>query len=190
MPRYISLEDVRIRLTGKVRFTEDSKKDNEMSVALAHRLINEGEGQVELDLSPRYAAPFQTTDGRSFKDLPDRPTREVLRTLCEIQGVMKILDVDFGRGTTVNAGNYYETLEKRYNKTIESLLKRRDGYGSGWALPPLTGLRLAAHNQAADDGFAGMVLVAGSGDNGGSYPAARINDPSTTFWNGEYDDGR
>lgn len=188
MPLYISFEDVRTRLVGKVRFTDDPKQENEMNTALALRLINEGEGQVEMDLSPRYAAPFQTVDGKPFKSLPDRPTREVLRTLCEIQGVMKILDVDFGRGTTVNAAGYYENLEKRYKRMVDDILKRRDGYGSGWALPPLPGLRLAAHNQAADDGFAGMVLVAGSGDNSGSYPATRINDPSQTFWRGE-DDG-
>jgi len=188
MPRYISIEDIRIRLVGKVRFTDDPKKENEMSLALAQRLINEGEGQVEMDLSPRYAAPFQTADGTAFKNLPDRPTREVLRTLCEIQGVMKILDVDFGRGTTVNAASYYDRLEARYKSMVGDLLKRRDDYGSGWMLPPLPGLMLAAHNQTADDGYAGMVLVAGSGDNGGSYPARRINDPSQTFWGGD-DDG-
>lgn len=187
MPKYITIEDVRPRLVGKVRFTSDPKNENEMSETLATRLINEAEGQVELDLSPRYFSPFQTVDGDLFKSLPDRPTKEILRTLCEIQAVMKILDIDFGRGTVVNAANYYENLEKRYNALKDNILQKRDGYGSGWANPPLPGLKLNYQN-TQDDGFVGMVIVAGSGDNGGSYPARRINDPSQTFWRGVDDD--
>lgn len=188
MPRYIKLEDVRVRLIGKVRFTANPQKENEMSEELANRLINEAEGQVELDLSPRYFSPFQTTDGGAFSTLPDRPTREVLRTLCEIQSVLKILDIDFGRGTVVNAANYYDRMEARYKQMRDDLLKRRDQYGSGWYLPPLPGLKLNYQNAEADDGYQGMVLVAGSNDNSGSYPQRRINDPSQTFWKGSNND--
>lgn len=188
MPRYIRLEDVRVRLIGKVRFTADPQKDNEMSEDLANRLINEAEGQVELDLSPRYFSPFQTESGGPFSELPDRPTREILRTLCEIQSVMKILDIDFGRGTVVNAANYYDRLEARYKSIRDDLLKRPDGYGSGWYMPPLPGIKLNYQNQEADDGFKGMVLIAGSGDQSGSYPSRRINDPSQSFWKGTNND--
>lgn len=189
MGQYITLEDVRVRLIGKVRFTVDPKNENEMSEDLANRLINEAEGQVELDLSPRYHTPFRTTDDQPFSKLPNRPTREILRTLCEIQSVMKILDIDFGRGTVINAEKYYENIEKRYNKIKDDLLKRREEYGSGWYLPPLTGLKLAAHNALADDGFVGQVIVAGNQtDDSGSYPSRRINDPSQTFWRGAWDD--
>jgi hypothetical protein len=185
MPKYIRFEDVRLRLVGKVRFTADPGCENEMSEELAIRLINEGEGQVELDLSLRYAAPFQGINGEPFRLLPST-AKEIIRTLCEIQGVMKILDIDFGRGTVVNASNYYDRLEKRYDSLKKSLLDRRDGYGSGWLLPPLDGLRLSYQNKA-DDGYVGMVLVAGDQGHSGSYPADRINDPSRTFW-GAYDD--
>jgi hypothetical protein len=190
MPRYISFEDVRIRLVGKVRFTDDPSEENEMSNKLALRLINEAEGQVELDLSPRYFSPFQTAEGAEFKNLPDRPTKETLRSLCELRAIMNILDIDFGRGTIVNASNYYNGIEKRYNSIVGNLLKRRDEYGSGWYLPPLPGLRLNYQNAAADDGFAGQVLVAGSENLGTSYPQTRINDPSQSFWQGTYDDGQ
>jgi len=72
MPLYITLEDVRLRLIGKVRFTTNPLDENKMSETLANRLIDEAEGQVELDLSPRYAAPFQTVSGTAFSNLPER----------------------------------------------------------------------------------------------------------------------
>jgi phage gp36-like protein len=189
MPAYTTFEDVSVRLVGKVRFTTALDDENRMSVTLAERLIDEAEGQVELDLSPRYLAPFQTDDGDAFNTLPERPTRNILRTLCELMGCIRILETDFGAGTIVDAEKYIEKLRNRYESIVKDLLaKRMDGgvESQGFAKPPLPSLKLNYMNENADDGFMGSVLISGQGD--GSYPKTQINDPSENFWNGSLDD--
>jgi hypothetical protein len=189
MGRYVSFDAVRQRLIGKVRFTDDEDNENEMNLGLAKRLIDQAEGDVEFDLSPRYEVPFRPVGGGDFDDLPDRPTKQVLKNMCEMASVMLILDYDFGSGSTTNAENYYKSLKKRYDRSHDRLLaKRKDGAsdGQGYLYPPLPGLELAWHNAEADDGFMGQVLTTSQGD--GGYPAGQVNDPSETFWNAELDE--
>jgi hypothetical protein len=183
MPRYITDNDVRVRLIGKVRFTESEDEENKMHVTLLKRLIDEAEGQVEYDLSPRYAAPFQTVAGGAFKTLPDRPTKELIRTLCELMAVIRVLETDFGRGTAVDGDKYKEGIQKRYDAVIGKLMERRAEGELGFKYPPLPSLMLNAHNMEADDGFLGQVLVTSDGD--GAFPGRRINDPSETFFNAD-----
>jgi len=182
---YISREDVRVRLLGKVRFTDDLDDENKMSFALLDRLITESEGDVELDLSPRYSAPFTHEDGRAFKFLPQRPTRDYLRTLCELKAVCRVLETDFGRGTIVNGDAYAEKISKRYDAMKDKLLEKK-AEGQGWKYPPLPALAFNYMNTEADDGYAGMVLSTSTGQ--GGFPASRINDPSQSWWNADFDD--
>lgn len=185
MGLYVTFEQVRLRLVGKVRFTEDEGEENLMHVTLAGRLINEAEGQVEQDLSPRYAAPFVTDAGAPFAQLHDRPTKEILRTLCELQACMRILETDFGSGSAANGEKYMAALKKRYDEVTERLLsKRKDGAvtGQGFMYPPLPGLKLNYMNEKADDGYMGTVIVA-SGSPLPGYASGQINDPAETFWN-------
>ncbi len=187
MGLYVSYEDVRLRLNGKVRFTDDPTDENRMSVRLANRLINEAEGKVESDLSPRYSAPFQTTEGTAFKNLPERPTKETIRTLCELMSVIRILETDFGSGSASNGDNYKKGAEERYNKMMEELMDLKDHEGGykGYKRPPLPGLMLNYQN-TQDDGFAGAIHITGT-DNG-DFPSKRINDPSSSFWTGDYEE--
>lgn len=188
MGLYIKLEDVRTRLLGKVRFTEDEEDENKMHVRLANRLISEAEGQVEQHMSPRYFAPFATDAGEAFDKLPDRPTKEIIRTLCELQACLRILETDFGRGSATDGDKYAKSLAARYEKMRNGLLaKRMDGNtpSQGFKYPPLPGMKLNYMNEKADDGFMGMVLVA-SGDNvRPDYASGQINNPAATFWNDE-----
>lgn len=186
MALYTNFANVQTRLIGKVSFTEDATDENKMQIKLANALINEAEGQVELDLSPRYMAPFQTDDQQAFKFLPVRPTTQVLQTLAELQAVMRILETDFGRGTATDGDNYSKMLAKRYDQMKDQLLaKKRDGNvdSQGWRYPPLPGLRLAYFNTEADDGYAGSVIVA-SGSQSHGYPNHQINNPAENFFNG------
>lgn len=187
MGLYIKFEDVRIRLLGKVRFTEDEDDENKMHIALANRLINEAEGQVEQHLSPRYAAPFVTDADGPFSALPDRPTRELIRTLCEHLACLRILETDFGRGSSTDGDKYAKALAARYEKLRNSLLARRtDGNtpSQGWKYPPLPGLKLNYMNTEADDGYMGSVIVASGDSTRPGYAQGQVNDPSVTFWNG------
>lgn len=189
MGKYIRDTDVQVRLKGKVRFTEDDTDENKMSIALLRRLINEAEGEVEHELSPRYMAPFQTDAGKEFANLPERPTKELLRTLCEIKATIRVLETDFGSGTVVDAEKYIKRIEDRYDKQLNKILKKKgekESEKQGWFYPPLPGLMLNYMNEEADDGFAGMVLTTSSGD--GDFPRAQINNPSQNFWNGMIDE--
>lgn len=157
-----------------------------MPRSLLKRLINEAEGQVEQDLSPRYAAPFVTTEGRAFKYLPDRPTKEILKTLCELMAVTRVLETDFGSGTVVDAEKYSKNIEKRYEKIInEKILAKKEDHSNQWSQPPLPGLALNYFNTEADDGYAGQVLSTSQGD--GDFPSKQIVDPSENWWSGVLD---
>lgn len=189
MGLYISSNDVQIRLRGKVRFTDDIEDANKMHYSLLNRLISEAEGQVERDLSPRYFAPFQNECTGQFKDLPDSPTKNLLRTLCELQAVMRVLETDFGSGSAMNGEAYSKKLSERYEGIIkkEMLKKEEDQYAgpTGWKYPPLPGLKLNYFNTQADDGYMGMCLNTTSGR--GGFPAVQINDPRESFVNGAFD---
>lgn len=188
MLKYIKFEDVRIRLVGKVRFEGKTPDENKMSVVLATRLIEEAEGQVEQDLSPRYAAPFVSSQTGTFLGLPDRPTKNIIRTLCEIQACVRILENDFGAGSAIDATKYTSTLEKRYKKILDDtvLAKFNPEYADSkqWKFPPLPYLLKSNHNSEADDGYAGMVLHHTCGE--GSYPSGQIDDPSENWMNATF----
>ena len=188
MGLYVSFEDVRVRLIGKVRFTEDESDENKMSIKLAKKLIEEAESQVEMDLSPRYQTPFVTTDGAEFKNLPLNPTRNVIKTLCELVSVIRILETDFGSGTAIDGDKYIQKIQKRYDDIIENnILAKIYEEQKQYKFPPLPELKKNWFNTEADDGFPGMVLVSNdrtTTDN----PAKQINDPAQSFWWGVLDD--
>jgi hypothetical protein len=195
MGRYINQEAVIIRLRNKVKFTDQPEAEpDRMPLLLLNRLISEAEGQVEMDLSPRYQAPFETTASGPFSQLPERPTREVLRTLCELMAVMRVLDTDFGRGSAVDSSKYGDSCNKRYNmmvygdkeKGVPGLLTVRENTFNIFVLPPLIGLKSNYHMAAVDTGFAGFVDRTDDTGHGG-YAEHQINSPGENFWNGFID---
>lgn len=188
MALYIKFEDVRLRLVGKVRFTDNDEEENKMPIALANRLIDEAEGVVEQDFSPRYLVPFVHKDSGLYADLPSRPTRNVLRNVCELMACIKILKTDFGSGSAVDAQKYLKTLQDEYDDQVKNrALAKLDEMGRQWKLPPLPFLKKAAHNTEADDGFAGIgPLVTSESD--GDFPSKQINDPAEDFFNGHIDE--
>lgn len=183
MGLYAQFEQVRIRLIGKVRFTDVAEDENRMHTSLANKLIAEAEGQVHQDLSPRYGAPFQTKEGAPFGKLPEHPTKLIIRTLAELQACIRILETDFGSGTANDGEKYAKQLRARYKGMVEQQLAKKGDDQQGWMYPPLPELRLNYFNMEADDGFAGTILVSGSGD--GDYPKAQINNPAQNWWNGD-----
>ena len=186
MPLYITTNDVKIRLIGKVKFTTDDTEENKMPESLLERLIDEAEGEIEYRLSQRYETPFVADDGSAFSTLPARPTREQLRTLCELEAVRRVLQTDFGRGSFASGDEYAKGVQEDIEKRIDRLTSTFDDTRARYKFPPLPGLRLAAHNQEADDGFGGRILVTTSGY--GAYAAHQINSPSETVLNGTVED--
>lgn len=191
MGLYIKEDDVKVRLLGKVKFTDVESDQNAMQIKLLRRLIEEAEGEVEFDLSPRYETPFVTITGDKFEKLPARPTREILRTLCELKSCIRVLETDFGRGTSINGTAYSESLQKRYDAILEKVMARKEeDSGTGWKYPPLLDLKRNYFNTEADDGFQGMVISTSNRGERDSYPYETINDPSSNWYNpsGRQDD--
>lgn len=187
MGLYIAAADVKIRLSGKVRFTDDPDDENRFQDTLLDVLIDEAEGAVEQDLSPRYIAPFQTKDGTAFINLPNRPTKQIIKTLCELMACIRVLETDYGKGSTVNAADYTKMLQERYDKMLnDKILHKKEEHSNQWSFPPLPELRLNYFNTEADDGWQGSIEVTSQGD--GAYPSKQIGDPSENFWTGTLDE--
>lgn len=198
MGRYISDNDVRIRLIGKVRFTDDLTAENLFQNTLLRDLIAQAEAQVEYDLSPRYAAPFVTDSGLPFTQFANVAKTDgriwvaynTIRQLCQQQAVILVLSTDFGRGTVVDADKYVSGLQKKYENSLNARVlakKKIDGSESSqWSYPPIPLLALNYMNTEADDGYMGQVLSTNQVNP--QYPQFQINDPSENFWNGVVDD--
>lgn len=185
MGQYIKRQAVITRLRGKVKFDEQNTGSaNAMPMALLDALIDDAEGQVELDLSGRYLAPFQHKDSGTWEGLPARPTKRLIQTLCERLACMLVLATDFGMGTAVSGNPYYDDLQKNYEKLSDQMTKREEQGGGRYGaflFPPLPGLKPNYMN-TADDGFAGMPMHH-SNSHSDSFPAHQMTDPSQTFWN-------
>lgn len=184
MAKYHTTQDVEVRLLGKVKFTEDEDDQNKVSMRLLRSLMDEAEGEVERDLSMRYTAPFQTTEGGAFRSLPTT-TQQVITTACKLLSCVKVLETDFGRGSAANGDEYKKTIETRYKGIIQKELKRRDD-DQRFVNPPLLGLQVAYMN-TSDNGFNGYIAITSRGV--GDYPSEVINSPGETFWNGHLDHG-
>lgn len=184
--KYTTVRRVKNRLAGKVFFTDDPDANpDRMPEELLLQLIEEAESDVEHDMSPRYKAPFQTPEGKNFANLPDATTG-FIRALVDIKAVSRVLETDFGSGSATDGDKYAKMIEKRYNTMVDRQMKMHSNTFKQWYYPPLPGLALNFHNEAADDGFAGTVLTTSDGD--GDFPGKQINDPSENFWNAEIDD--
>lgn len=191
MGRYINSEAVIVRLRGKVKVTSTPETEpDRLPLLLLNRLINEAEGSVEQDLSQRYAGPFVTVDNGPFANLPERPTREILRTLCELLATIRVLETDFGRGSGLDGMKYADACQKRYDIMVwgdekkPGLLSLKKNSYNTFISPPLPGLQLNWQLAQVDTGFHGFFGKTGSEHNAASYAEEQINDPSENYWNG------
>src|SRR5258708_1402993 len=129
MGKYCSMEAVQTRLAGKVKFgapgvPEDPNADR-MSLALLNALIAEAESQLEVDLMDRYELPFRGICDEPFSVLPDN-TRVTIKNLAELLSVIRVLETDFGRGTSANAEKYVTQLQKRYDLVVSKLVAKQE----------------------------------------------------------------
>lgn len=188
-PTYTTYANVQVRLANKVQFqTDDTLLEGQLPNQLLGQLICDAETEVEQDLRIRYAIPFQSKVTGQFVDLPDHSQR-ALRVAVDLMAVIKILETDFGRGTHVNAEDYFETSKKHYDEYIQKLLgnqpdqkgRQMNNYKRP---PPLEQVRLAKSNREADDGYAGMIInTDASRHDSASYAAQQVNDPSRSYVN-------
>lgn len=179
MPAYVTLEQLKQRLLGKVRFTTDEANENQLQESLATTLIEEAEAEIEMRLSVRYEVPFVTEDDSAFSELP-QTTRLQIQAICLAEAIKRVLMTDFGRGSAAEGEKYFATVAKDSEARIERLIELRKDQFNHFRYPPLPELKLSGGNSAADDGYAGRVLS--TSDGYGSYPVTQINEPSETVF--------
>lgn len=182
MGAYISASEIRERLLGKIRFTDDPADENAMGSGLLSQLIEESEGEIELRLSVRYEVPFVGDNGEAFATLPAH-TQTQIKTLCRLEATKRILDTDFGRGTPTDSDKYRIHSSEQLEARLERLVEYRENQFGHFKYPPLPGLRLAAHNSEVDDGYAGQVLT--TSEHYGNFAAIQMSSPGETIWNGQ-----
>ena len=180
--QYITAEEIKERVLGKVKFTDDATDENAVSSGFLIQIAEEAESEVELRLSVRYDVPFQGDNGEAFTALP-QTTRVQLQTLCRMEAVRRVLNYDFGRGTAIDSDGYYKGIHQDYETRLERLILLKDDSYGQFKYPPLPGLRLAAHNTEADDGYAGRIYV--TSDNIGGGAVGQMPSPGETIWNGQ-----
>lgn len=183
MPTYVTANDVKQRLLGKVRFTDDDTDENAVASGLLNDLIDEAEADVESVLSVRYEIPLcRESDQGAFTLLP-QTTKNTILSLMRVAAAKRVLHTDFGRGTAVDGDKYIEFLGADYEKRINRLIERREDCFNIFKYPPLPDLRLAAGNSEGDDGYAGSVMV--TSDDYGAYASPQMESPGETIWNGK-----
>lgn len=185
MPKYGRPAEIKQFLESKIRFAETgSLEENAMTQAFFETVVSQAESQLEIDLMMRYDIPLRAQDS-TFEKLPEG-TRLIIRTAAELISVVRLLETDFGRGTSANSEKYTERLEKRYNKIVEGLMEvKKDTYQT-WLRPPLAGLQLAYCNQG-DTGFRARVHNTSTQTHHADYAIDQINDPGENLFNGTFD---
>jgi len=179
MGQYVTLAQVKQRVLGKVKFTTDETDENAMQESLAETILEEAEAEIEMRLSVRYSVPFVTEDDGAFAALPQTTQRQI-QAIVFSECMKRILMTDFGRGSAASGEEYLEQVIKDAESRVARIIEIRDGQFNHFRYPPLPGLKLADHNSAADDGYAGRVLI--TSDGYGSYPVTQINEPSETVF--------
>lgn len=188
MGKYCTAEAVKIRLEGKVKFDVPGGVDpNKMSLALLNVLIEEAESQLELDLMDRYDIPLQRIDCRPFSELPET-TRITLKNLAELVSILRVLETDFGRGTSANSEKYTEKTQKRYDDVVLRLMEKQEetkNTSHKWKRAPLNGLKVA-YNNTGDNGFRGRVMTTTTIHHE-DYALKQINSPAENIFNNLFD---
>lgn len=187
-PIYTTLDNVKVRLAGKVQFQADPKApvDGELPDALLGQLICDAETMVEQDLRGRYAVPFRSKAKGTWPALPDH-SRRALRTAVDMRAVLLILSTDFGRGTHVSAEAYSKDYKEQYDDYIVTLLGRdpegrNDKIDRFRRSPPLDDVLLAPSNRMADDGYRGAIINTDASDkDAATYAGQQINNPAATY---------
>jgi hypothetical protein len=192
MAKYVSVPKLQDRLKNKISFgTVASTTADQMPPSLFNDLINEAEADMEVDLMIRYDTPFHAVDDihgnpQPYSALPAE-TQFMLRTLAELLAAIRVLETDFGRGTSANGEKYTEKLQKRYDSMIAKLVEFQKNSYSTWLKPPLRGLALAYCN-GGDSGFRGRVHnTTVVRTESGEWATNQINAPGESLFNGQLD---
>lgn len=179
-PRYLTIDDVKPYLGGKVTFAADTNQglpDDQFS-----ELIAFGESALEHDFSPYFKIPLQTTDGKDWLQLPADTIALIKRCLIN-RACLQTLRQSFGSNTNVRGDNYEDKYEVEYS-TLKGTLFQQKPNGI-FLFPPATGLALANNGINYNNVLPGAKNVPLGGGNIPSalnYARTRLNNSGRSFW--------
>jgi hypothetical protein len=147
-PTYITIDDVKPWLYGKVAFGTDPVTT--ITDTFLGTLCAYAESEVLADLRYFYTTPLQDKDTGEYSDLPVE-TRGYLEQLFVLKAVDKVLKEEFGREGTVIGDNYFETIGSDYKTEMNKMFKK--GKDGRYMIYPLPQLKLNPYN------YTGMTVM-------------------------------
>ena len=179
-PRYLTIDDVKPYLEGKVTFAIDSNQglpDDQFG-----ELIAFGESALERDFSPYFKIPLQTINGENWLQLP-ADTVALLKKCLINRACLQVLRQSFGSNTNVRGDNYEDKYEIEYLALKNTLFQQKPN--GVFLFPPATGLALADNGINYNNVLPGGKNVPLGGSTAPSaltYASTRLNNPSRSFW--------
>ena len=179
-PRYLTIDDVKPYLEGKVTFAADVNQglpDDQFG-----ELIAFGESALERDFSPYFKIPLQTTDGANWLQLP-ADTIALLKKCLINRACLQTLRQTFGSNTNVRGDNYEDKYEVEYSALKSTLFQQKPN--GVFLFPPAAGLALANNGINYNNVLPGgknVPLGGGNVPSALSYARTRLNNPGRSFW--------
>jgi hypothetical protein len=184
-PRYITLQDVKIRLIGKVEFDEGTLSQNDDVYVLSDELlidfICQAESEVEVDLSKIYTVPFVTFDTPPLPYLNLAPTAlNFLRKLFITKSCLIVMDTEYGNDTGVKGQSFIANLTRQYDNSIKNMMKRTPE--GRFETPPVYGLSVNNNRFMADKVLSAPTAMVLEQFDSLGYANSRMTDPSRSIF--------
>ncbi len=180
-PVNFTINDVKTRLYGKVTF--GTNPTTSMTDSYLSTLCGQAEGIVEFDLNQFYRVPFISKTTLDYAGLPNM-TKVFLNNLFVTRSVILVLEVEFGRQSSVVSENYSAQMMREYN-TILKRISYKDPKTGQYSMAPLPDLMINTQNWTGlkvvpSPAVAGLRSC-GSKDNM-RYALQQITNPATSIW--------
>ena len=180
-PTYITIDDVKPWLYGKVRFGPDP--DTEMTDEFLATLCAYGETEVLNDLNWFYVVPLVSIRTNDYVGLPEY-TRTFLTQLFVFKSLQRVLAEEFAQKSAVIAKDYVERVKQDYS-TILSRVTSKDPKTQQFRYAPLPDLKINLKN------WTGRKVVPLPRRTGGAcgprnnmrYAIGQVTTPAVSWWN-------
>jgi hypothetical protein len=184
-PRYLTIDDVKPYLEGKVTFAKDNSHDCNQGLTDEQfgELIAFCESALERDFSPYFKIPLQTKTGEDWLQLPSETIALIKKCLIN-RACLQTIRQTFGSNTNVRGDNYEDKYEVEYSALKSTLFQQKPN--GIFLFPQANGLALAENGINYNNVLPGGKNVPLGGSNQSSalsYARTRLNNPCGSFWN-------
>lgn len=183
-PRYLTIDDVKPYLEGKVTFATDNINNSNQGLSDEQfgELIAFGESALERDFSPYFKIPLQTKTGADWLHLPPEAIALIKKCLIN-RACLQVLRQTFGSNPNVRGDNYEDKYEVEYSALKSTLFQQKPN--GVFLFSQANGLALAENGINYNNVLPGGRNVPLGGSNQSSvlsYARTRLNNPGGSFW--------